>query len=102
MENPARIRRMTWVVPQETEPIHIRRRWLMTNNTMVVGLDVHKKTIAVAVLYAGSDLVNERQMIENTPENVEKLVRHLAAQGKPVFCYEAGPCGYTLQRQITQ
>ena len=74
----------------------------MNNNNIVVGMDVHKKTIAVAVLYPGIEQVSERQMLENTPENIEKLVSHLAAKGKPVFCYEAGPCGYTLQRQITQ
>src|SRR3989338_8157054 len=102
MEKPAHIRRMTRVVPHETEPIHIRRRWLMNNNNIVVGLDVRKKTIAVAVLYPGIEQVSERQMIDNMLENIEKLVRRLAAQGKPVFCYEAGPCGYPLQRQITQ
>jgi transposase len=74
----------------------------MLNNNMVVGLDVHKKTIVVAVLYPGSDAVNERFIIENTPENIEKLTRRLAAKGKPVFCYEAGPCGYTLQRQMKE
>ncbi|OGR93353.1 MAG: hypothetical protein A2992_06100 [Elusimicrobia bacterium RIFCSPLOWO2_01_FULL_59_12] len=74
----------------------------MNNNNIVVGLDVRKKTIAVAVLYPGIEQVSERQMIDNMLENIEKLVRRLAAQGKPVFCYEAGPCGYPLQRQITQ
>ena len=74
----------------------------MPNNNMVVGMDVHKKTIVVAVLYPGAEQVSERQTVENTPEAVEALVRHVARRGNPVFCYEAGPCGYTLQRQITQ
>lgn len=67
---------------------------------IVVGLDVHKKTIVVAVLYPGMEQVSERLTIENTPEAIQKLVQRLAAQGPVVFCYEAGPCGYTVYRQI--
>jgi transposase len=68
---------------------------------IVIGLDVHKKMIAVAVLYPGMEQVSERLTIENTPETIRKLVERLSAQGPVVFCYEAGPCGYTVHRQIT-
>jgi transposase len=74
----------------------------MNNDTMTVGLDVHKKTIAVAVLYGSSDVVNEQMTLENTPEQVEKLVQRLTAKGTPRFCYEAGPCGFEVQRQMTK
>lgn len=72
----------------------------MNKNSITVGLDVHKKTIAVAALYGESDVVNERLTIENTPEQVERLVQRLASKGTPRFCYEAGPCGFEAQRQI--
>ena len=74
----------------------------MNNDSIVVGLDVHKKTIAVAVLYETSEVVNERMTIENVPDQIERLVQHLSAKGMPRFCYEAGPCGFEVQRQITQ
>jgi transposase len=39
--------------------------------------------------------------IDNTPNATEKLVRKLAAKyGRLTFCYEAGPTGYGLYRQI--
>lgn len=40
--------------------------------------------------------------IANTPEAVERLVRQLRKSGTRLsFCYEAGPCGYGLHRQLT-
>ena len=74
----------------------------MNNYTTVVGLDVHKKTIVAAVLPSGSDHVTERVTIENQLKAIEKLVRRLAARGAVEFVYEAGPCGYKLQRQMSE
>jgi hypothetical protein len=56
-----------------------------------LGLDVHKETIAVAVLRPGSDVPDERT-IAHTPQ----AIRLLAARyrGRAVACYEAGPSGY--------
>ncbi len=66
-----------------------------------VGLDVHKETIAVAVAYAGREKAQYRGEIPNRPEAVEKLLRRLSGDGEVIsFCYEAGPCGYGLYRQI--
>ncbi|MEJ2418988.1 MAG: hypothetical protein P8Y45_19085 [Exilibacterium sp.] len=40
--------------------------------------------------------------IPHTPKAVEKLVKKLSPEGEVVaYCYEAGPCGYGLYRQIT-
>jgi transposase len=74
----------------------------MNNNNIVVGLDVHKKTIVGAELLPGRDHITEQPMIENDPVAIEKLVKRLAAKGPIVFVYEAGPCGYAVYRQITQ
>jgi transposase len=68
-----------------------------------VGLDVHKETIAVAVAEPGRAEPIYRGEIANKPKTVEKLLAKLSADydgGLLLFCYEAGPCGYVLYRQI--
>ena len=66
-----------------------------------VGLDVHKATIAVAVAEPNGGEVRYVGEIANTPEAVVKLVKQLKkGEATPSFCYEAGPCGYVLYRQL--
>ena len=68
-----------------------------------VGLDVHKEAIVVAVAEPGRGEPQSRGEIANKPKAVEKLLVKLsqAYGGEPLlFCYEAGPCGYGLYRQI--
>ncbi len=68
-----------------------------------VGLDVHKETIAVAVAEPGRAEPVYRGEIANRPKRVEKWLVKLSqayAGGLLAFCYEAGPCGYVLYRQI--
>jgi transposase len=67
-----------------------------------VGMDAHKKAINVAALFPDEREAHE-WALENTPAAVRRLVRKLVreADGREVrCCYEAGPCGYALQRQI--
>jgi len=67
-----------------------------------VGLDVHKETIAVSVAEANGGEVRYLGEIANTPEAVDKLVKQLRKGGANLFfCYEAGPCGYGIHRQLT-
>jgi|GEM_PF-1916595 len=68
-----------------------------------IGLDVHKETIAVAVAEPGRGEPIYRGEMANTPKKVEKLLAQLseAYDGAVLlFCYEAGPCGYGLYRQL--
>lgn len=67
-----------------------------------VGLDVHKDTIAVSVAEANAGEVRYLGEIANTSETIEKLVKQLRKGGADLsFCYEAGPCGYGIHRQLT-
>lgn len=65
-----------------------------------VGLDVHKATIAVAVA-KGEDAPRSVGTIPNDPDAVAKLMRKLGPLAQLRVCYEAGPCGYVLYRQLT-
>ena len=77
----------------------------MDQSTMTdMAMDTHKNTISVALALGGrrgeTRFVGE---IPSRPDAVAKLVERLAFKhGKLAFCYEAGPCGYGLYRQITQ
>ena len=64
------------------------------------GLDVHKDTIAVAVLRSATTTCDER-VIPNTPEAVRKLFARYPDRSVLRTCYEAGPTGYDTQRLIS-
>ena len=74
----------------------------MNQSSMVVGLDVHKEKITAAVLPPRATRPTEVLTIENHPKAIVRLVKRLANRGPSIFVYEAGPCGYEVQRQITQ
>jgi transposase len=67
-----------------------------------VALDTSKLHNAVAIAEAGREAeVRYLGEVDTTPAATAKLVRKLAAKyGRLTFCYEAGPTGYGLYRQI--
>ena len=65
-----------------------------------IGLDVHKDTIAVAVLRPGTLECDER-VIANTPEAIRRLLSRHPDPSMFATCYEAGPTGYDTHRLIT-
>lgn len=75
----------------------------MESNTFI-GLDVHKASISVAVAQgARGGEVRHWGSVPNRPDHIRKLVEKLAAAGAQLqFCYEAGPCGYGLHRQLVE
>jgi transposase len=65
-------------------------------------MDAHKKDLFVAML-VGPSPTPVTWTVPNEPNAVKRLVRKLErdAPGPVRMCYEAGPCGYALQRQVT-
>lgn len=74
----------------------------MKEVTTYVGVDAHKKDLFIAMLVGGGAAPVTWQ-VANEPQAVRRLVRRLEreAPGPVRVCYEAGPCGYALQRQMT-
>jgi transposase len=68
-----------------------------------IGLDVHKKTIAIAVAEGGPyDEIFELGVI---PHDLPRLLRKLEPLGEPArlhVAYEAGPTGYGLARALKE
>lgn len=66
-----------------------------------MGLDGHKEMIAVAVLLPGTKeplewpIANETAAVRRMVTEIERL-----APGEVRSCYEVGPLGFTLQRQV--
>ena len=80
----------------------MRREPVMEGSITWVGIDAHKKSLAVAVLLPGRREPEEFS-VENNERAIRKLVRRLekeASGGEIRACYEAGTCGFTLQRRM--
>jgi transposase len=77
-------------------------RAVAENTTTYVAIDSSKKTLAVAIAEGGlRGEVRYWGTVANRPDAVRRLVERLAAKHPALsFCYEAGPCGYGLYRQI--
>jgi transposase len=74
----------------------------MKQVTTYVGIDAHKKNLFVARL-SGHEKTPVTWQLANEAAAVRRLVRTLErdAPGPVQVFYEAGPCGYALQRQLT-
>jgi transposase len=80
--------------PQAKEPV-------VDKNITWVGIDAHKKTLQIAV-FDGRSVVSEWE-VANELKAIQRLARklvRLAGGGELRCCYEAGPCGYALKRQL--
>ena len=76
----------------------------MQDRITYVGLDVHKDTVVVAVAEGGlRGEVRDYGRIANTAAALDRLMRKLGAGAVRLrFCYEAGPCGYGIQRHLSR
>src|ERR1700722_15505785 len=94
---------VTRVAPGKPVPSLMHRRRVMADRITYVGLDVHKESIVVAVASGGlRGEVREYGRIANTATALDRLLRKLGEAGMALrFCYEAGPCGYGIQRHVS-
>jgi transposase len=71
------------------------------SSNMWVGLDAHKKSINVAA-FRGVESVLEVVVVNElrAVRRLSKRLVKLAAGGEVRCCYEAGPCGFILKRQL--
>jgi len=67
-----------------------------------IGLDTAKKKHAVAIADVGREgEIRYLGEIDSSPAAVERMIRKLAGRCEKLhFCYEAGPTGYGLYRQL--
>lgn len=77
----------------------------MDGDTIFIGLDVHKATIAVAVAPSGrSKEVRFQGSLPHRQGAMTEFARRFLAKhpdSRLSFCYEAGACGYGLARELT-
>ena len=77
---------------------------IMKNSTEItyVAMDVHKKKHSVAMILPGSDQITE-WTIHNNDREIKRMIKRLekVAPGKIEICYEAGVCGFALQRKLS-
>ena len=72
----------------------------MTKSTTIVAFDRHAATTVVGVLMPGQ----RTAAIHSLPSDVTtvgRFVERLRREGPVRCCYEAGPCGFELQRFLT-
>lgn len=75
---------------------------MQNNSTVFVGLDVHKESI-VAAYAVGPGEVQDLGNIGIRECDWDKLCTRMQSKAsKVVFVYEAGPCGYGLQRYLAR
>lgn len=74
----------------------------MNQFSKYIGLDTHKDTIAVAVADRTGGKPRFYGEIANTPAALSELMQNISPSGELAsYCYEAGPCGYGIYRQIS-
>jgi transposase len=69
-------------------------------DTIFVAIDDSKRTLVLGILRPGAD-APETRSIPNEPRHLRRLVARLTREGPVKVCYEAGPSGYDLYRQLT-
>lgn len=72
----------------------------MAKSTTIIAFDQHAATTVAAVLPAGHRTPALQTLASDSP-TIIRFVDRLRRQGPVTCCYEAGPCGFELQRALT-
>lgn len=71
------------------------------NTTAYIGLDVHKDSITAACVGNDCDApVIDIGTVGSQQYAIDRLCKKLSGRGRLRFVYEAGPCGFELQRYL--
>jgi transposase len=71
------------------------------NSTPLIAFDQHAATTVAAVLLPGQQTPALHALTSET-QTILRFVNRIARHGAVRCCYEAGPCGFELQRALTQ
>lgn len=69
-------------------------------STPLIAFDQHAATTVAAVLLPGQRTPALHSLTSDTP-TILRFVKRVQRQGAVQCCYEAGPCGFELQRALT-
>jgi transposase len=73
----------------------------MKSTTLFVGMDVHKESISLSVLEGSQRDARPTVTVPNAASELKRLFGRLRKEGEVRACYEAGSCGYEVQRLLT-
>lgn len=72
----------------------------MKTTTLCVGMDVHKESISLSVLEGSHRDARPTVTVRNLPSELKRIFGRLRREGEVRACYEAGSCGYEVQRLL--
>lgn len=102
MERPARFarRRLRCESRRNVAQSYKRKEPVVEQHKRFVGLDVHARKIVVAVADADGSEPKVRGEVGNDADALAELMKRLGPASSLRVCYEAGPCGYGIYRQL--
>ena len=72
----------------------------MTKKRYYIGMDVHKDSVQIAVFEETGDQPIYERKLNNDTALLIKEVKRYSQQGETEVAYEAGCCGYVIQRAM--
>ena len=72
----------------------------MLESTIIIAFDQHAATTVAAVLLP-QHRTPALHSLTSDISTIQRFVARVKRQGAVRFCYEAGPCGFELQRALT-
>src|SRR5215468_6604134 len=82
------------------EQSRIQRRSVMSESTTIIAFDQHAQSVMAAVL-GPRDAEPALHALTSDLPTLGRFVRGVLEHGPVQCCYEAGPCGFALQRFLT-